>query len=92
MPNETTTTMNRVTFQHPRSEDRFEAEMDSTTTGAQAVDELRRAGWLPDPGRGAYALAMKDATLDLARPLAEQGAKDGARVQVILTGVGAGSE
>lgn len=88
--NESKPTTFTITFAHPRSSDTFEAEMAIDTTGQQAIDELRRAAWLPDPGRGVFALANGEASLDLARPISAQGVADGGRVQVVLTGVGAG--
>lgn len=90
MATTTNTTQNtiRITFLHPRSADTFEADVDRQGTGRAIIQQLRDDGWLPDPGRSAFALALKDQSLDLDKPLAEQGVTSGSSVQVLLPGVG----
>ena len=76
-------------FLHPRSSDTFEAELGISTTGNQALAELRKANWLPDPGRGAFTMSANGVSLDLSKPLAGQGLTNGSRVLVSLTGIAA---
>ena len=87
---QTSTHLLHITFLHPRSGDTYDAELSPETTGQQAIDSLRAAQWLPEPGRGAFALALKGgASLELAQALGEQNLPKDARIQVVLTGAGA---
>ena len=86
------TNTNRYEFGHPRNSEIYEADVNATATGAQIIAQLREDGWLPDPGRSAFALACKERALDLDRPLVQQSIPNGARVDILLPGVGAAEQ
>lgn len=76
-----------ITLLHPRSSDTYEADVEKTATGREIIDQLKDERFLPDAGRSAFAMSLKERSLDLGLPLAEQGVTDGAHIQVVLPGV-----
>ncbi|MEO5927529.1 MAG: hypothetical protein ABIO72_02385 [Patescibacteria group bacterium] len=90
MAAETNVPQVRYIFTHPTSSEVTNADVDRTAICSDIITDLRGDGWLPPPGRSAFAMSFKERTLDLTRSLADQGVPDGGTVAILLPGVGAG--
>lgn len=90
MTNNNSDSLTTLTFTHPRSAKTFDADVGPDTTGQQALEGLRQAGFIGPEVQGPFALQLTRTgeSLPLGSSLVAQGARSGDTVAVVVASKG----